>query len=163
MLIMFLGGQRCYRSFLSEAVFNHYAPEGFEAISAAAGQADTLDPRVIALLERYDISSAGLFDTTWHEVWQQPDVIVTVSSGINTDNCPLNLRSVLHTHWGDDDPWSEDGTDQELDQALTETIEVLQLRLQAFQAYAHDELRRYPYKLAAALEDIGMLGASRAS
>ncbi len=100
------------------------------------------------------MSCAGLFDKTWHDLRQAPDVLVTLCSRIDTDSCPLALRAAMHTHWGDEDagPAAE-----ELDGALEDAFALIEARIQAFLDYPHEELRRHAYKLAAALGDIGAL------
>src|SRR4051812_36563729 len=110
MLILFLGARSNALSVMSEAIFNHYAPEGFEAMSADTEHTH-LHGDALALLEQKDISTAGYFGRTWHDLPETPDVIVTVCSSIDTDDCPLHLRAVLHTHWGDYDAYGADQSD----------------------------------------------------
>jgi arsenate reductase len=155
MLILFVGERNGNRALLSEAIFNHYAPEGFEAISAGATLSGPPDARTIALLEQHDISCEGLFDKSWHDLRQAPDVLVTLCSRIDTERCPLVLRSVAHTHWGDEDAGPVDATMDELAEDLEEAYAVTEARIMAFLDYPHEELRRHAYKLAAALDEIG--------
>jgi arsenate reductase len=53
-------GNSC-RSVLSEATFNHLAPEGLKAISAGSQPAGKLHPRAVALLKPQGYLDRGLF------------------------------------------------------------------------------------------------------
>ncbi len=158
MLILFLGAENSSLPLMSEAIFNHHAPQGFEAISASTTPCAGLHPRAAALLEQHDICIAGCFSKTWHDLPQTPDVLVTVCNSIDTDTCPLSLRPVLHAHWGDHDAADAHGTDDEIDKSFAEAYAILHTRITALLAFPHDALRERPHRLAAALSEVGLLG-----
>jgi len=157
MLILFLGARSSALSLMSEAIFNHYAPEGFEAISANTEHAG-LHAGALALLERNAMSTAGYFGRTWHELQEPPDVLVTVCSSIDTDACPLHLRAVLHTHWGDDDAYTVNAADAADNALLEETFDILHKRMLALFDLPLRQMRGHPDKMAAALSELGALG-----
>lgn len=157
--ILFLGKGNSCRSIMSEAIFNHRAPEGLEAMSAGCSPPATLHPRALALLEHHGISTDGYYSKSWEDVVVTPDVLVTVSDDLEHDACPLHLRGVMHTHWGVFDPDQTDGTDEGLAKALAETYAILDTRIQALFALPPEQIQGDAYHLKLALDDIGMLGA----
>jgi arsenate reductase len=161
MLILFLGENNCCRSYMSEAIFNHYTPEGFEAISAGVYPASQLDPRATALLERHDISTAGYFSKTMHELVQMPDVLVTFGSAVDVEKYPLSLRAAAHTHWGDQLKGDLNGRADTVDAVLASIFEVLETRIHALLALAPERMRGHPERLAEVLGDVGILTGAR--
>ncbi len=162
MYILFLGTGNSCRSIMSEAIFNHFAPEGLEAMSAGSAPSADLHPRAMALLELNGISTDGYYCKSWDDLPVTPDVLVTLSDDLQNDACPLPLRGVMHTHWGVFDPDQSDGTDDEMAKRLAETYAILNTRIQALIALPSEVIQGDAHMLKVALDDVGILGAEQA-
>ena len=157
MNILFLCTGNSCRSVLSEGTFNHFAPEGLNAISAGSQPAGQLHPRAVALLHRKGVSTEGYYSKSWDDLPVTPDIVVTVCSNAAGDTCPAYLGPVLRTHWGLDDPGHVEGTEEEIEAAFERTYEIILARLQAFLALPLEELRRDKARFKLALDRIGTL------
>jgi len=134
MNILFLCTGNSCRSLLSEAVFNHLAPEGWKAISAGSKPTGWLHPRALALLHRKGISTAGYFSKSWDKLPLTPDVVVTVCGSAAGETCPAYLGPVLRTHWGVDDPSHVVGTEEEIEAAFEQAYRIIRSRIETFLA-----------------------------
>jgi len=157
MNILFLCTGNSCRSVLSEGTFNHFAPEGLNAISAGSQPAGQLHPRAVALLHRKGISTEGYYSKSWDDLPVTPDIVVTVCSNAADETCPAYLGPVLRTHWGLDDPGHVEGTEEEIEAAFERTYEIILVRLQAFLALPLEELRGDKARFKLALDRIGTL------
>lgn len=152
MNILFLCTGNSCRSLLSEAVFNHLAPEGWRALSAGSQPTGQLNPRAVALLQRKGISTEGYYSKSWDALPVTPDVVITVCGSAAGETCPAYLGPVLRAHWGVEDPSHLVGSDEEIEAAFEETYRILRVRIEAFLAA--------PTLSQAALDRIGTLGAA---
>ncbi|MDT1843219.1 arsenate reductase ArsC, partial [Acinetobacter baumannii] len=75
MRFLFLCTGNSCRSILSEAVFNHHAPQGFTALSAGSQPTGMLNPGALALLRNKGIAPDGLASKSWHDLRVTPDVV----------------------------------------------------------------------------------------
>jgi arsenate reductase (thioredoxin) len=157
MNILFLCTGNSCRSVLSEGTFNHFAPEGLNAISAGSQPAGQLHPRAVALLHRKGVSTEGYYSKSWDDLPVTPDIVVTVCSNAAGETCPAYLGPVLRTHWGLDDTGHVEGTEEEIEAAFERTYEIILARLQAFLALPLEELRRDKARFKLALDRIGTL------
>ena len=157
--VLFLCTGNSCRSVLSEATFNHLAPEGLQAISAGSQPAGQLHPRAVALLQRKVISTEGYFSKSWDGLPVTPDIVVTVCSSAAGETCPAYLGPVVRTHWGVEDPSHVVGTEEEIETAFEEAYAIIRARIEAFLALPLDELMRDKAKLKAALDPIGEITA----
>ena len=112
MNIFFLCTGNSCRSILAEAIFNHLTSEGWRAMSAGSQPAGHVHPRSLALLEREDISTEGLFSKSWNSLPATPDIVITVCGNAAGEACPAYLGPALRTHWGVDDPAKTMGTEE---------------------------------------------------
>lgn len=157
--VLFLCTGNSCRSVLSEATFNHLAPEDLSAISAGSQPAGQLHPRAVALLHRKGISTEGYFSKSWDGLPVTPDIVVTVCSSAAGETCPAYLGPVVRTHWGVEDPSHVVGTEEEIETAFEEAYAIIRARIEAFLALPLDELMRDKAKLKAALDPIGEITA----
>ena len=157
MNILFLCTGNSCRSILAEAIFNHLAPAGWNAMSAGSRPAGRVHSRSLALLAREDIATAGLHSKSWENLPTIPDIVVTVCSSAAGEACPAYLGSVLRTHWGVDDPAHATGTDAEIDAAFGQAYRILRTRIEAFLALPLNELKNDRARLKAELDRIGSL------
>lgn len=146
MNVLFLCTGNACRSILGEAIFNHLAPPGWQAMSAGSQPTGQVHPRTLALLAREGIATAGCRSTSWEHLPATPDLVVTVCASAAGETCPVYLAPVLRTHWGVDDPARATGTDQAIDAAFMAAYRTLRLRIEAFfalplQDLPHDRAR----------------------
>ncbi|NHZ96431.1 arsenate reductase ArsC [Massilia sp. CCM 8734] len=159
MNILFLCTGNSCRSILSEATFNHLAPEGLRAISAGSEPAGQLHPRALALLARKGISTEGYSSKSWDDLPVTPDIVVTVCGSAAGEACPAYLGPVLRTHWGVDDPSHVSGADQQIEAAFEAAYAIIRARIEAFLRLPLAQLRHDPVRFKAELDRIGALNA----
>ena len=157
MHILFLCTGNSCRSVLSEATFNHLAPNGWKAISAGSQPTGWLHPRAVALLGHKGISTEGCSSKSWDDLPVTPDIVVTVCSSAAGETCPAYLGPVLRTHWGLDDPSHVVGSDEEIKAAFERTHAIILARTQAFLALPLDELKDDKARFKRELDRIGTL------
>lgn len=79
MKVLFMCTHNSCRSILSEALFNHLAPEGMEAVSSGSFPSGKVNERALKTLEAAGIPTAGLSSKA-SDVFESspPDIVVTV-------------------------------------------------------------------------------------
>jgi arsenate reductase (thioredoxin) len=157
MNILFLCTGNSCRSLLSEATFNHLAPQGLKALSAGSQPTGWLHPRALALLQRKGISTEGYFSKSWDDLPVTPDIVVTVCGSAAGETCPAYLGPVLRSHWGLEDPSHLNGTEAEVEAAFERTHEIILARTLAFLALPLERLRSDRAAFQAELDRIGRL------
>ena len=123
--VLFLCTGNSCRSILAEAIFNALAPLNWKALSAGSHPTSQVHPRVLALLEREGISSAGLFSKSWNNLTEAPDILITVCGTAAGETCPAYLGPVIRAHWGVEDPAKASGSDDEIDAAFMNAYRLL--------------------------------------
>lgn len=162
MKILFLCTHNSCRSILSEAVFNHIAPEGFIAYSAGSFPSGQVNPLSIEALKRAGVSTEGLYSKS-SDVFEQlaPDLVITVCDKAAGEACPLYLGSATRTHWGLSDPseLARDSTlnKEQINAAFDECVAKTQQRIAALLALPLSILFLDKAQLQAALDGIGKL------
>ncbi len=149
-------GNSC-RSILGEAVFNHLAPPGWQAMSAGSKPAGYVHPRSLALLAREGIATEGYHSKSWDQLPATPDIVITVCASAAGETCPAYLGPVLRAHWGVEDPAHATGTDEEIDAAFMQAYRILRARIEAFFALPLAELMQDRERLKRELDQIGHL------
>lgn len=157
MNILFLCTGNSCRSILAEAIFNHLAPSGWQAISAGSQPAGYVHPRSLALLAREGMRSEGYRSKSWDSLPLTPDIVVTVCSSAAGETCPAYLGSVVRSHWGVEDPAHATGTDSEIDAAFLAAYRILRHRIEIFLALPLAELHNDRTRLKRELDRIGTL------
>lgn len=160
MNVLFLCTGNSCRSILAEAIFNHLAPDGWQALSAGSQPTGQVHPRSLALLAREGISTAGYLSKSWEQLPATPDIVITVCASAAGETCPAYLGPVLRTHWGVDDPAHATGTDDEIDAAFMRAYRNLRVRIEAFLALPLAELQDDKARFKAELDRIGTLTAA---
>jgi arsenate reductase len=118
MNVLFLCTGNSCRSLISEATFNHLAPEGWHAISAGSKPFGRLNSGALALLAREGISTAGYFSKSWNDLPVTPDIVLSVCGNAANEVCPAYLGPVLRSHWGMEDPAYAEDTEGEVREAI---------------------------------------------
>ena len=158
MNVLFLCTGNSCRSLISEAVFNHLAPEGWHAVSAGSQPTGKLNERALALLAAKGIATEGYYSKSWEDLPLTPDIVVTVCASAAGETCPAYLGPVLRTHWGVEDPSHVVGTEEEIGAAFERAYAILRARIEAFLALPLDALATDRARLKAELDRIGRIG-----
>ncbi|WJN61686.1 Arsenate reductase thioredoxin-coupled, LMWP family [Pseudomonas sp. SO81] len=144
------------RSILSEAMFNHLAPEGFEAVSSGSFPKGQVLPRSLTTLQQAGISIDGL-SSKGNDAFESnpPDIVITVCDKAAGEACPVYFGPALKAHWGLEDPSDVQGDESEVDAAFRATLARIEQRCRAFLALPFERLSRDELKRA--LDGIGTL------
>lgn len=143
MRVLFMCTANSCRSILSEAMFNHLAPDGFEAVSAGSFPKGQVLPRSLTTLQQAGISTEGL-SSKGSDAFESnpPDIVITVCDKAAGEACPVYFGPALKAHWGLEDPSDVQGTDSEVDAAFRCTLARIERRCRAFLALPFEQLSR---------------------
>ena len=133
MRVLFMCTANSCRSILSEAMFNHLAPAGFEAVSAGSFPKGQVLPRSLSTLQQAGIAIVSLH-SKGNDAFESnpPDIVITVCDKAAGETCPVYFGTALKSHWGLEDPSDVDGDDETIDAAFRATLARIGLRCQAF-------------------------------
>ncbi len=156
MRILFMCTANSCRSILSEALFNHLAPQGFSAVSAGSFPKGEVLPRSLFTLQQAGIATAGLA-SKGNEAFADnpPDIVITVCDKAAGEACPVYFGPALKAHWGLQDPSEVQGDEATIDAAFRATLARIETRCRAFFALPLAQLD--PAALKAELQRIGTL------
>ncbi|QKV65025.1 arsenate reductase ArsC [Pseudomonas sp. 43A] len=156
MRILFMCTANSCRSILSEAMFNHLAPPGFEAVSAGSFPKGQVLPRSLLTLQKHGIAIDGLHSKGNHAFESNPpDIVITVCDKAAGETCPVYFGPALKSHWGLEDPSEVKGDEATVDAAFHATLMRIGQRCQAFLDLPFHSLSRD--QLKAELDRIGTL------
>ncbi|MDQ0654366.1 arsenate reductase ArsC [Pseudomonas cedrina] len=132
MKVLFMCTANSCRSILSEAVFNHLAPQGFEAVSSGSFPKGQVLPRSLATLQAAGISTEGLY-SKGNDAFEgsPPDVVITVCDKAAGEACPVYFGPALKAHWGLEDPSDVQGDDAAVQAAFDATLDIIAMRCRA--------------------------------
>lgn len=133
MRVLFMCTANSCRSILSEALFNHLAPEGFQALSAGSFPKGQVLPRSLTTLERAGIATSGLY-SKGNDAFADnpPDIVITVCDKAAGEACPVYFGPALKAHWNLEDPSDVLGDETCVDAAFRATLAHIEQRCQAF-------------------------------
>lgn len=156
MRVLFMCTANSCRSILSEALFNHLAPAGFEAVSSGSFPKGQVLPRSLTTLQQAGISIEGL-GSKGNDAFEgnPPDLVITVCDKAAGETCPVYFGAALKAHWGLEDPSDVAGDDAQINAAFVATLLRIEVRCSAFFALAFDQLG--PQQLKHELDRIGSL------
>ncbi|CAI8781843.1 arsenate reductase (thioredoxin) [Pseudomonas sp. IT-P2] len=143
MRVLFMCTANSCRSILSEAMFNHLAPAGFEAVSAGSFPKGQVLPRSLTTLQAAGISIDGL-TSKGNEAFEDnpPDIVITVCDKAAGEACPVYFGPALKAHWGLEDPSDVRGDEDTIDAAFRATLARIETRCRAFLALPFAQLDR---------------------
>ncbi|MCG8293194.1 arsenate reductase ArsC [Pseudomonas entomophila] len=148
MRVLFMCTANSCRSILSEALFNHLAPPGFEAVSAGSFPKGQVLPRSLSTLQRAGIAIDGLY-SKGNDAFEQdpPDIVITVCDKAAGEPCPVYFGPALKAHWGLEDPSEVVGDEQAMSNAFDVTLAHIEQRCRAlfalpFASLDRDQLKR---------------------
>ncbi|QRY78255.1 arsenate reductase ArsC [Pseudomonas sp. PDNC002] len=156
MRVLFMCTANSCRSILSEAMFNHLAPQGFEAVSAGSFPKGQVLPRSLTTLQQAGISIAGL-SSKGNDAFADnpPDIVITVCDKAAGEACPVYFGPALKSHWGLEDPSEATGDEAAVNAAFRATLARIEQRCRAFFALPFTTLERAELKRE--LDRIGTL------
>ncbi|ANH98704.1 ArsC family transcriptional regulator [Pseudomonas koreensis] len=156
MRVLFMCTANSCRSILSEALFNHLAPPGFEALSSGSFPKGQVLPRSLSTLQQAGISIEGL-SSKGNDAFEgnPPDIVITVCDKAAGESCPVYFGPALKSHWGLEDPSDVQGDEAAIDAAFRTTLAHIERRCKAFLDLPFNRLSRTELKTA--LDDIGAL------
>lgn len=156
MRVLFMCTANSCRSILSEAMFNHLAPAGFQAVSAGSFPKGQVLPRSLSTLQKHGIAIDGLY-SKGNDAFANnpPDIVITVCDKAAGETCPVYFGPALKTHWGLEDPSEVQGDEAAIDGAFRATLMRIGERCQAFLDLPFHSLSRE--QLKAELDRIGTL------
>src|SRR5690606_9590322 len=143
MRVLFMCTANSCRSILSEALFNHLAPEGFEAVSAGSFPRGQVLPRTLSTLAQAGIPTEGL-SSKGNEAFKgnPPDIVITVCDQAAGEACPVYFGPALASHWGLEGPSDVVGDEAAVNAAFRAALARIELRCQAFFALPFNTLDR---------------------
>lgn len=154
--VLFMCTANSCRSVLSEALFNHLAPEGFAAVSSGSFPSGRLNPQAVQTLHNLGISTEGLYSKDSSVFASSPpDIVITVCDKAAGEACPVFFGPAIKSHWGLADPSEVRGSEQEIQAAFDSTVETIKQRFSAF--FALDLENLSDAELKAELDRIGAL------
>lgn len=156
MRVLFMCTANSCRSILSEAMFNHLAAPGFEAVSSGSFPKGKVLPRSLATLQSAGISIEGL-SSKGNDAFASnpPDIVITVCDKAAGESCPVYFGPALKSHWGLEDPSEVVGDEAAVDAAFGVTLAHIERRCTAFLQLPFDTLGRDELKRE--LDRIGAL------
>ncbi len=156
MRVLFMCTANSCRSILCEALFNHWAPQGFEAISSGSFPRGQILPRSLTTLQQAGISTEGL-SSKGNEAFEDnpPEIVISVCDKAAGEACPAYFGPALKSHWGLADPSDVVGDEATIDAAFRATLARIEQRCRAFFALPFDSLGRDELKRE--LDRIGAL------
>ncbi|MCU1715737.1 arsenate reductase ArsC [Pseudomonas sp. 5P_3.1_Bac2] len=135
MKILFICTANSCRSILSEALFNHIAPEGQRAYSAGSFPSGQLNQQALATLQAAGVATAGLSSKgNEAHVALNPDVVISVCDKAAGEPCPVYFGPALKAHWGLVDPSAVQGDAEQVAQAFADCVAHIRKRLDAWLA-----------------------------
>ncbi len=143
MRVLFMCTANSCRSILSEAMFNHLAPQGFQAISAGSFPKGQVLPRSLTTLQEAGIAIDGL-SSKGNDAFEAnpPDIVITVCDKAAGEACPVYFGPALKAHWGLEDPSEVQGDETVVAAAFHSTLARIETRCRAFLALPFAQLDR---------------------
>lgn len=135
MRVLFMCAANSCRSILSEAMFNHLAPQGFQAISAGSFPRGQVLPRSLMTLQEAGIGIDGL-SSKGNDAFEDnpPDIVITVCDKAAAEACPVYFGPAIKAHWGLADPSEVKGDEASVTAAFHATLAHIETRCRAFLA-----------------------------
>ena len=143
MNVLFMCTANSCRSILSEALFNHLAPQGFQAISSGSFPKGQVLPRSLTTLKAAGISTEGLY-SKGNDAFEgsPPDFVITVCDKAAGEVCPFWPGQPVTAHWGFLDPAAVEGSEDEKRAVFAQTLRQIRRRVELFLSLPIETLDR---------------------
>ena len=129
MKVLFICTHNRCRSILSEAITNDVADGVIEARSAGSQPSGQVHPLSVKYLSEKGYNTNNLKSQSWDEFEDfDADVVITVCDSAAGEACPVWFGKSIKVHWGLEDPSKVQGTDSEIKNAFTDTIDIIRSR-----------------------------------
>lgn len=153
--VLFLCTGNSARSILAEAILNRIGEGKFRAHSAGSQPKGAVHPEALALLERLDFPTSGLWSKSWEEFAAGPplDFVLTVCDNAANEVCPVWPGQPMTAHWGIPDPAAATGSEAEIAKAFRDAYHLLHRRVALLANLPFASLDRLSLKKR--LDDIG--------
>ncbi|BAQ74069.1 arsenate reductase [Pseudomonas sp. Os17] len=133
MRVLFMCTANSCRSILCEALFNHLAPQGFQALSSGSFPRGQVLPRSLHALEQAGIATDGLY-SKGNDAFADnpPDIVITVCDKAAGEACPVFFGPALKAHWNLEDPSAISADEATVEAAFRATLAHIERRCKAF-------------------------------
>ncbi|PUA46634.1 low molecular weight phosphatase family protein [Pseudomonas protegens] len=133
MRVLFMCTANSCRSILCEALFNHLAPQGFQALSSGSFPRGQVLPRTLHALEQAGIATDGLY-SKGNDAFADnpPDIVITVCDKAAGEACPVFFGPALKAHWNLEDPSAISADEATVEAAFRATLAHIERRCKAF-------------------------------
>lgn len=133
MRVLFMCTANSCRSILCEALFNHLAPQGFQALSSGSFPRGQVLPRSLHALEQTGIATDGLY-SKGNDAFADnpPDIVITVCDKAAGEACPVFFGPALKAHWNLEDPSAISADEATVEAAFRATLAHIERRCKAF-------------------------------
>lgn len=160
MKVLFICTANSCRSILSEALFNHLAPPGFQAVSSGSVPKGQVLPRTLSTLQAAGIRTDGLY-SKGNAAFEgsPPDIVISVCDKAAAEACPVYFGPAIKAHWGLEDPSDKRGDEAHIDAAFQATLKIIEARCRALFALPFSQLDAAQIK--AELDRIGLMSAQK--
>lgn len=131
--VLFLCTGNSARSLMGEALVNAMAGERLRAFSAGSHPTGQVHPMTVHVLESAGLPTTNLRSKSWeefaHSNARKMDLIITVCDQAAGEACPTWPGHPVRVHWSIPDPARVDGTPEQIQEAFTATLKMLQQRI----------------------------------
>lgn len=130
-ILVLCTGNSC-RSILAEALINQLGAGRMVAASAGSAPAGFVHPKSIEALRRNGVNCSEPRSKSWDGFKNSSfDLVLTVCDNAASESCPSFQGTYNKLHWSIPDPAQVEGTEQEIDEAFDNTLQLLKARIEA--------------------------------
>ena len=129
--VLFLCTGNCCRSQMAEALFRHYAKDGFEVCSAGSHPAGFVHELALGAMKAMGLNCDGQRSKGWDELADSKfDVVITLCDAAAGQSCPDWSGAPIRVHWPLPDPAMHYGDEDECRELAMRVADRLRLKIQ---------------------------------
>ena len=129
--VLFLCTGNCCRSQMAEALFRHYANDGFEVSSAGSHPAGFVHELALGAMEAMGLNCDGQWSKSWDELaGSEFEVVITLCDAAAGQTCPYWSGAPIRVHWPLTDPAMHYGSEEECRELAMRVADRLRLKIQ---------------------------------
>ncbi len=142
MKLLFICTHNRCRSILAEAITRKLGKGRITAASAGSSPQGEVHPLSLQYLAEHDIDTDGLQSQSWDDFEEfVPDAVLTLCDSAAKESCPVWFDDLVQVHWGLADPSKSIGVADEQQRRFSDTIEVIQRRIEALLEHDVENLK----------------------